>query len=503
VGTTIGWGLFSFFIFIFLFFLIWYVKLKWKFSKDREVANSSGERSFKICVLFFFGFCIFVSAYLRNSSIITNEKRIFGNVQSFTESSTKLRVYMVDEVEEKHVRQQVTARLLGDINFNGEILGKNESLILLRLPNFYKFQIGQVCEVEGLLSEPKNFEDFNYKKFLANKKIFFLMDNPKIFCQKISDARGGNFLKNILVDLKTKLIENIDSVLNEPQSSLLAGILFGQRRLFSKSFEEATRVSGVSHIVAASGYNVTILSIAINKLFFFLPKRFKLIVSLIVIWMFAILSGFSASIVRACMMGSVSIIALLFGRSNSVHLALPFVSFLFVLFTPFAVSDVSFLLSISAVLGLVYILPILTMIKEKITRKHKFLDDFVLPTLSCTLSTLPLSIFTFKTFSIWSVPVNTLVLPVVESTMFFGLLALLFQYIFPPFSYIFFSVVNVQLKYFEFIVNFVQKLNFGQVSLSEPFSQALSLIVLLFLLLLIIFFYPIKNEKYNYYLKNS
>ena len=431
------------------------------------------------------------------------ESEVVKNSEGFTKSSTRFRVYITEEIEEKHTRQQVVVKLLEDIYFEEKILDKNSSFLLLKLPSFYKFEIGQVCEVEGLLIEPENFEDFDYRKFLANKKIFFLMDNPKIFCKKIEDERRGNFLKNSLVDLKTKLIEKIDSVLNEPQSSLLAGILFGQKRLFSRSFEEATRVSGVSHIVAASGYNVTILSIAINKFFFFLPKRLKLIASLIVIWMFAVLSGFSASIVRACMMGSVSIIALFFGRSNSVHVALPFVAFLFVLFNPFALSDVGFLLSISAVFGLVYIMPILVSLKEKVTKRYAFLDDFVLPTLSCTLSTLPLSVFTFKTFSIWSVPVNTLVLPVVESTMLFGFLALLFQKIFSPFSYIFFSVVNVQLKYFELVVSFVQKLNFGQVSLSDTTSRIVSLVLLFCFVVLIIFFYPIKNEKYNHYLRNS
>jgi len=500
---SIGWLVFRILL-LFTLLVVFLLKIfRGKFSKEWRDGKYEGKTSYKFFTLSFSFLLILLFALLRNTLIISNEAEMVKNSKSFTNSSTRLKVYIVEEVEEKHTRQQLVVQLLEDINFEEKVLEKNSTFLLLKLPSFYKFQIGQVCEVKGLLAEPENFEDFDYRKFLANKKIFFLMDNPKIFCKKIEDERRGNFLKNSLVDLKTKLIEKIDSVLNEPQSSLLAGILFGQKRLFSRSFEEATRVSGVSHIVAASGYNVTILSIAINKLFFFLPKRLKLIASLIVIWLFAILSGFSASIVRACMMGSVSIIALFFGRSNSIHIALPFVAFLFVLFNPFALSDVGFLLSISAVFGLVYIMPILVSLKEKVTKKYKFLDDFVLPTLSCTLSTLPLSVFTFKTFSIWSVPVNTLVLPVVESTMLFGFLALLFQKVFPPFSYIFFSIVNVQLKYFELVVSFVEKLNFGQVSLSDTASKAVALVLLFCFVVLIIFFYPIKNEKYNHYLKNS
>ena len=501
--TSIGWVSFWIFLLSSLCTLLLLKILKGKFSKGEEGGEYKGKVSFKIFTLSFSLVFVLLFTLVRNMPIILNESEVLKNSEGFTRSSTRFRVYIAEEIEEKHTSQQVMVKLLEDIYFEKKILDKNSSFLLLKLPSFYKFKIGQVCEVEGLLTEPENFEDFDYRKFLANKKIFFLMDNPKIFCKKIEDERRGNFLKNSLVDLKIKLIEKIDSVLNEPQSSLLAGILFGQKRLFSKSFEEATRVSGVSHIVAASGYNVAILSIGVNRLFFFLPKRLKLIASLIVIWLFAILSGFSASIVRACMMGSVSMIALLFGRSNSVHVALPFVAFLFVLLNPFAISDVGFLLSISAVFGLVYIMPILVSLKEKVTKRYEFLDDFVLPTLSCTLSTLPISVFTFKTFSIWSVPVNTLVLPVVESTMLFGFLGLLFQKIFSPFSYIFFSIVNVQLKYFELVVSFVQRLNFGQVSLSDTTSRIVSLVLLFCFVVLIIFFYPIKNEKYNHYLKNS
>lgn len=503
ICSTIRPVMISFLLLLLVLVIFFLLKFRWKFPRGKKSMKSGDIRSFKFCALLLLSLATMVFTLFRNMPIIRNEMETLKNIKSFTKGSTKFKAYIMDEIEEKHTGQQIVVQLLEGILSEEKFLDKTSSFLLLKLPSFYEFEIGQVCEVEGQLSEPENFEDFDYKKFLANKKIFFLIENPKIFCKEIIENRMGNIFKNALVDLKTKLIKNIDSVLNEPQSSLLAGILFGQKRLFSRQFEEATRVSGVSHIVAASGYNVTILSLAINKLLFFLPKRWKLIASLIVIWMFAILSGFSSSIVRACMMGSVSMVALLFGRSNSVHVALPFVAFLFVLFNPFAVSDIGFLLSISAVLGLVYILPILTAVKERITKKYTFLDDFVLPTLSCTLSTLPISIFTFKTFSIWSVPVNALILPVVESTMLFGFLALLFQQIFSPLSYILFSVVNVQLKYFESVVNFVQKLNFGQALLSDSASRTLSLVIFLSLLLLIIYFYPIKNEKYNHYLKNS
>jgi competence protein ComEC len=212
--------------------------------------------------------------------------------------------------------------------------------------------------------------------------------------------------------------------------------------------------------------------------------------------------GLGNSIIRACIMNTLSLIAVLFGRDNKIHISLPFTAAIFVFLDPLIVLNVGFLLSISAILGLVYISPILKFTKEKITKNFKFFEDYVFPTLSCTIGTLPVAIFTFKTFSIWSVLVNTLVLPVVEGTMLWGALSLLFSKIHPPLSNLFFTVVNLQLKYLEAVVNKVGSLGFGSWEVSENISVIIAIFSLLFILSLVIYFYPIDNEEYNYYLKN-
>lgn len=439
----------------------------------------------------------------RNLPVLINEQEVKKKTTSFTKGSTLFMAYISKEVQEKHSSIEATVQPLEDIISDGIKIDDNSSLVLLKLPTFYKLEIGQVCEISGILSKPENFENFDYISYLGNQKIFFIMDNPIIKCKPVSNLREGSIFRNQLVDFKNHLIRKVDSVLNEPQSSLLAGILFGQKRLFSYTFDDATRVSGVSHIVAASGYNVTVLTLIVNRIFSFLPKRMRLLVIFFTIWSFAVLSGLSSSIVRACIMSSISLIALLFGRNNSIHMLLPFTSFLFILISPTALSNVGFLLSMSAVLGLVYLLPVLIKFRKNFFCKLKFLDNLVLPTLSCTLTTLPVSIIVFKTFSIWSVPVNSIILPVLESTMLFGFLAILFQSLFPAISYLFYSIVNVQLLYFEKVVIFVKELNFGQFILSDNSSLFVGLAVLLVLIISVTYFYPIKNEQYNHYLKNT
>lgn len=459
------------------------------------------------CVHFFtlslFLFLAIIIPSVKLGSINKQNVESSVGIVSFTNEIMTFEGYITNEPVIKHRYLEMQALLLEDINLNGRTLGKDHGYILIKTENYEKFKIGQVCKFTGIFVEPENFSDFDYKTYLMNKQIFLIMENPLFECANTARRRAGSDIKNFLIDFKQSIIKNIDEIMLEPQASLLVGILFGSDRLFSSSFEESTRVSGVSHIVAASGYNITILVIFINKLFLFLPKKIRIIFSLIVIWLFAILSGFSASIVRACIMSSLSLFSLFWGRVNSIHISLPLAAAIFVLFDPLIIHDVGFILSVSATLGLVYISPILIELRKKHIKRLKFLDEYVIPTMSCTLSTLPVSLITFKTFSIWSIPVNALVLPVIEGTMLWGVLSLLIQNIHQPLSILFLSVANLQLKYFEYIVNIVGDLNIGSWVISDRLANLIAISLLIFLILFVIYHYPVGNEKYNYYLKNK
>ena len=458
------------------------------------------------CVHFFtlslFLFLAIIIPSVKLGSINKQNVESSAGIVSFTNEIVTFEGYITNESVIKHRYLEMQASLLEDINLNGQTLGKDHGYILIKTENYEKFKIGQVCKFTGILVEPENFSDFDYKTYLMNKQIFLIMENPLFECANTARRRAGSDIKNFLIDFKQSIIKDIDKIMLEPQASLLVGILFGSDRLFSSDFEESIRISGVSHIVAASGYNITILVIFINKLFLFLPKKIRIIFSLIVIWLFAILSGFSASIVRACIMSSISLFSLFWGRVNSMHISLPLASAIFIFLDPLIIHDVGFILSVSATLGLVYISPLLIDMRKRLLKKLKFLDEYVIPTMSCTLSTLPISLITFKTFSIWSVAVNALVLPVIEGTMLWGVLFLLIYSIHPPLSYLCISIANLQLKYFEYIVNIVGDLNIGSWEISNGLANLISISLLIFLILFIIYYYPVENEKYNYYLKD-
>ncbi|HOV30012.1 MAG TPA: ComEC/Rec2 family competence protein [Candidatus Dojkabacteria bacterium] len=471
---------------------------------NRKIFNKRNTELYqkKYAQIFSLSYYILIASILtiiRFFPVITMEKRIESEGLGFTDCSTQVIGFVTEKPVQKYAYQQLEVEILQVSVGNEQKNLQDKVKIAIKTEKFQELSIGQRCNFSGRLVVPRNSDDFNYKDYLKNKGIFFTMDFPTIECEDVETIRYGSSLVNRLTEMRTLLESKIDEILNEPQSSLLCGILFGSDRLLSKDFEEGIRIAGVSHIISASGYNITIISLGVAKVFSFLPKKGKIVVNLFTIWLFAIFSGLSPSIIRACIMSSISLIAVIFGRNNSVHIALPLTAFLFLIINPLVIFDIGFQLSISSMAGLVYISPIL----EKLLPKKKFVKDNLVSTMSCTISTIPISVYTFKTISLWSIFANMLILPVVQSTMFFGIIGLVVGILSSQLQYFFFTVINLQLKYFEFIVEAIGKTGVGSFVIGNNIAIPSTLIFATTLIFLIIYLYPIENESCNYYLKEN
>ena len=358
---------------------------------------------------------------------------------------------------------------------------------------FEDVKIGDICEVYGDVKQPENFSDFNYKQYLRKKNIYlyssrlsfkscnFEMNGMKLGYYPVYLRRGLRYVRDVLSS-------HIEENLPEPQASLLIGILFGSERAFSKDFEENLRVSGTTHIIAASGYNVTILIMLCSKIFGFLSKKVRLVVSLVVIWLFCIFSGLSASILRATVMGSITILALLTGSLKNIHILIPTGLFFLVLIDQKILMDIGFQLSMLATLGLVYLMPSILVFCKKFFKVGKWFEEYFLSTLSCTLATLPISISVFGKLSLVSVFANMLILPLTESTMLYGAIGMFIPW--------FFSVVYFQLKVFEYVVNLFGSISIGYIDISRPW---VGLVIGFILILFCVYFYPVDGD--NYYVR--
>lgn len=300
------------------------------------------------------------------------------------------------------------------------ILDYGQMKILIQSPKYPEYKYGDEILVKGRIEEPKNFaEDFNWKAYLAKDNIYLMVYNPQI---EILAHNKGNRIYAALYKFKNKPENIFRENLPEPSASLLAGITLGSKSGIPEDVYEKFKATGTAHIVALSGYNISIIAWAVMgaMMFFMAARNISFWISLAVIALFVLMTGASASVVRAAVMGVLVLIARREGRMYTATNALIFAGAMMVFLNPKILRfDVGFQLSFLATLGLIMLSPKL---EEKLKNAPKAFGakEALIATLSAQIFVLPLLIYQFGYFSPIGILVNVLILPAVPIAMFLG-----------------------------------------------------------------------------------
>ena len=251
---------------------------------------------------------------------------------------------------------------------------------------------------------------------------------------KLYPTRGSNqariaYAKLSLIGADGSLINKLtrhftagmQNALPEPEASFASGLLIGQRNNLSLELTNQLIAVGLVHIVAVSGYNLTILVRAAGRLRLG-SKYQQLLLSLALIAGFVLVTGFSASIVRAAMVSLLSLWAWYYGRRIRPIVLITFAAALTGLLNPFYVwGDLGWYLSFLAFFGVLQIAPVLA--ARLFNRPPKLLTMVVLETLSAELMTLPLIALTFGQLSLVALLANALIVPLVPLAMLLSAVA--------------------------------------------------------------------------------
>lgn len=349
------------------------------------------------------GVIIFLLGILRaQSSMVGNE---------FSELFEEKQVLEGYILEDPDVRQDKQMLVFKPNNFNQNIL-INTSLVTTY---FYGDQI----VFEDKLKLPENFSDFDYKGYLERYNVYALSSYPKILVLRENQL---NPIKYYLLKIKAWATEYVSAFLPKPESSLLLGILIGAKKGLPTDITNNFIQTGLSHIVAVSGYNIAILIGMLGGLSKFLGKKYSFWISAILIFCFVIIAGASASVLRAATMGVLLLLSFNFGRLYNFAPAILFSALVMTVVNPkILFSDVGFALSFSATCGIVYGLPVL---QELTTEFPEWfgLKSLFLTTISAILVTLPLSLYFFGKISLVAIFANLLVLPVIPVVTILGFL---------------------------------------------------------------------------------
>ena len=274
---------------------------------------------------------------------------------------------------------------------------------------------------------------------------FFTMNTPTL--------QIANTDQNIVTRAATMIRRRAEKIyknsLPPVSSSLLTGIIFGGNQGMPEKFIQELRVSGVVHVIAASGMNVTFVAGAlIGILGALLRRQIALTIAIFGIAFYAFLSGFEPSIVRASIMSVLAFSASLLGRQSFAVESVFLTGFVMLFFSPLLILDVGFQLSFLATLGILLIKPLLS------ATKNVFLSDDVGITIAAQIATMPIILSVFGDYGLLSILVNALVLWTVPALMVLGSIGLLLGMVFEPFGKIVLFLAVPVLFYFEKVVSF-------------------------------------------------
>lgn len=385
-------------------FLLWFLKLKQR-----------------MVIIFLFVFLIgFVRFFFSIPDLNTKELAYYNN----DKQEIQLRGCIVDEVDRRRDHSKLTFEV-NSVTLQDKFLpvfGR----VLVTVSKYSGFNYGDCLELYGILQAPGEFNGFSYDNYLARYGIYSVMYRPSV---KRLDFTEANPIYAFLFNLKTSFEQSLNKLFHEPHSSFAAGLITGSRRGIPPGLMESFNITGLTHIIAISGYNITLLIVVIAAIFGFLPRFWRVILSILIIIAFTIFVGASAAVVRAAIMGVIGLLALQFGRRAFVLLVLFVSAALMNLYNPYTlVYDVGFQLSFAATLGLI-------IFGKKFEKYFTWLpnvmavrESFVM-TLAAQVFTLPLIIFHFARVSVVSPIANVLVGPLIPLAMLFSFLAAVFSFV--------------------------------------------------------------------------
>jgi competence protein ComEC len=313
--------------------------------------------------------------------------------------------------------------------------------VLLKVDRYPQYYYGDRLRVSGFLKKPfdqfpgSQDSNFVYSDYLAKDGIYSVMYSPMVW--KTEGAGDG---WSVLFWFKNSIKEKISELFKEPAAGVIGGILIGTRSSVPSEVMDAFNRAGLTHILAISGYNITLLINIMALLAKSFSRRGRFIFTIAVIAFFSALTGFSASVIRAALMGGLSVFALQSGRKSQALTVILLSGTIMVLINPkIMLSDISFQLSFLSTLGLILLMPFFEKFMDILKSRTgisppSFIGDGLMVTLAAQIFTTPITLYYFGRFSLISPLTNVLFLPLIPLIMLASFLALVSSFMFMPWT---------------------------------------------------------------------
>ncbi|OGI17467.1 MAG: DNA internalization-related competence protein ComEC/Rec2 [Candidatus Melainabacteria bacterium RIFOXYA12_FULL_32_12] len=295
---------------------------------------------------------------------------------------------------------------------------------------FQEIYIGDVIEVTGYIRPPfkaTNPGQFDYTKYLSNSGIFTITYVGYKDFKIIEHPKSGKwaFLQE-LNKVKNKIISIHRENLKSPKVEILGGMVFGDYAVPTpKNVKQDFINSGLLHLLAASGMNVALIfgiwTFLAQKLF--IPFNLRIIGGMVLVAVYAFLTGLPPSVTRATWMLEFILFGKLINRQADNVALLALVCAIMLLFDPLMITDIGFQLSFVVTFGLLMCTSIFI---EKLKPIPIFISGSILIPIIAQLWVAPIQLFHFNTFATYSVFANIIVVPFVGIISFAGFTSSIF-----------------------------------------------------------------------------
>ena len=286
-----------------------------------------------------------------------------------------------------------------------------------RNPPYYRY--GDLLQVEGELVTPPQLDDFDWQEYLARKGIHSIISYPDRV-EILASGQGSRPLEWLYL-ARNRMSQSLDSALHEPQASLAQAMLLGKRSTIPDELGESLAQTGTAHIIAISGLHLGIVGGIVLSLWVRLFGRRRITYFLLtigIIWGYALLTGLHAPVLRAAIMVSLWLFADYVGRPRSALTSLLFAAALMIGIHPSILREVSFQMSFAAIAGVIVLTPLFQSwgrracwIPEDGRGFRSFFIDSLSFTLGAVVTTLPVIALYFHQISVVALPANFCALP--------------------------------------------------------------------------------------------
>jgi competence protein ComEC len=317
------------------------------------------------------------------------------------------------------------------------------------------------CNFEKIknLGYPGEFDSEYYWKNKGVYEIGFINNESNIKLVKHSHQK-------ILspVSFRNNLTEILKSVLTGQELALANALILGERNLLTNETTQGFSDTGAMHILAVSGLHIGILLQILLRIFQlfqkFISKNLATILSLIIVWFYALITGFSPSVVRSVIMFSFLLIGTMKGKENSEINILAFSAFILLSWKPIYIYDVGFQLSYTAMLGIYLFYPFL---KNVIISRYKILQLIIegsMVGIAAQITTVPLTLYYFHQFPNYFILTNIALMAFSFIILLLGILLFSFFWIL-PLKIILGMLLQKTMTYMLSIVSFFSQLPFA------------------------------------------